>query len=114
MFAACLTHGKQTNHCKMTMVWWENDISILFAVLQRSRDWGSRDSVCVCTTLRLGQEKPLYCRFVESIVVWSLIKSEISGDEEVRVGVEKDRRKKSSGSDIGWFRSRDVVQCSSL
>ena len=29
MFAACLTHGEQTNHCKMTMVWWESDVSIL-------------------------------------------------------------------------------------
>ena len=54
MFAACLTHGKQTNHCKMTMVWWENDISILFAVLQRSRDsvWRDHVTVCVCITLK--------------------------------------------------------------
>ena len=84
MFAACLARVKQTNHCKMTMVWWENDISILFVVLQRSRDsvWRDHVTVCVCTRLRLWSEKPLYCRVIESIVVLSLSISEISGDEE--------------------------------
>ena len=41
---------KQTNHCKLTMVWCEDDISFLFALLQRSRDdW--RDHVTVCSVI---------------------------------------------------------------
>ena len=73
MFAACLTHGKQTNHCKMTMVWWENDISILFVCCRGHDQIGSRDK-CVC----LFYTKAVVSRAVRV----SLIRSEISGDEE--------------------------------
>ena len=92
MFAACLTHGEQTNHCKMTMVWWENDISILLFHC-RSQVARSRDR-CVSV---------LHKAVVSGAVRVSLIGLKISGDEEdegKRDGVEKDRRKKSSGSDI--------------
>ena len=34
MAAACRQDMKQTNHCKLTMVWLENDISFLFVLLQ--------------------------------------------------------------------------------
>ena len=34
MVAACRQDMKQTNHCKLTMVWFENDISFLFVLLQ--------------------------------------------------------------------------------
>ena len=85
MFAACLTHVKQTNHCKMTMVWWENDISILFAVLQRSRDSVRRDHVTVCLCLyytkALVREAAVLSCHREHCRV-SLSTSEISGDEE--------------------------------
>ena len=43
---------------------------------------GSRDSVCVCTTLRLWLREAAVLSCVESSVVLSLIRSEISGDEE--------------------------------
>ena len=45
MFAACLAHGEQTNHCKMTMVWWESDVSILLFHC-RSKVARSRDRLC--------------------------------------------------------------------
>ena len=93
MFAACLTHGEQTNHCKMTMVWWENDISILLFYCRGHDQIGSRDR-CVSV---------IHKAVVSRAVRVSLIRLKISGDEEdegKRDGVEKDRRKKSSGSDI--------------
>ena len=54
---------KQTNHCKLTMVWCEDDISFLFALLQRSRDyWRDHVTVCSVITSKALVEKPLYWR----------------------------------------------------
>ena len=67
---------KQTNHCKLTMVWLENDISFLFVLLQSvleesdhvigletqgflvgscDKKEGSRDGVLVFTRLLSGE-----------------------------------------------------------
>ena len=52
---------KQTNHCKLTMVWWENDISFLFGLLQKLRvGCRSRDSVSFQS--RLLAEKSFFGR----------------------------------------------------
>ena len=66
---------------------------------------GSRDGVCLYYTKALVREAVvLSWKIIESIVVLSLSASERfprTWKTEVRVGVVKDRRKKSPGSDIG-------------
>ena len=60
MFAACLTHGEQTNHCKMTMVWWENDISILLFYCRGHDQIGSRDR-CVSVIHKAVVSRAVSC-----------------------------------------------------
>ena len=94
---------KQTNHCKLTMVWCEDDISFLFVLLQRSRDGcRSRDSVCLFKS-RLLAEKSIIDES-RSERLYLLEDAEDGGKVWSRGGQEEE----VSLSDIGWFRSRDV------
>ena len=90
MFAACLAHGEQTNHCKMTMVWWENNVSFL---------------LCHCRYLEPGHVTS--CVIVLKAVVSAVCVSLTAGERDLgSSGVEEDegkrmelRRKESPGSD---------------
>ena len=103
MFPACGTKMKQTNHCKLTMVWCEDDISFLFVLLQRSRDGcRSRDSVCLFQSRLLAEKRSIDESRSERLYL--LEDAEDGGKVWSREGQEEE----VSLSDIGWFRSRDV------
>ena len=75
---------KQTNHCKLTMVWWENDISFLFGLLQKLRvGRRSRDSVSLQSRL-LAEKSFLDESRSERLIFLETQKT------EVRVGVVED------------------------
>ena len=90
MFAACLAHGEQTNHCKMTMVWWENDVSIL---------------LCHCRCQEPGHV--ISCVVISQVNSVGAVRVSLVGSEDfletkrTKVREMELRRKKSSGSDIG-------------
>ena len=91
MFAACLAHGEQTNHCKMTMVWWENDVSIL---------------LCHCRC-QVARSRDRLCRYynqgssVGAVRVSLVGSGDLLETRRTKVREMESRRKKSSGSDIG-------------